>query len=115
MMMQNILVVKETGRYSINGDRLTISPAKSSISSYKKAGGVDALGPLVKSQNRDLETITYKFTLHFFTGIQEWNLVLQADRATQRDGAFSNNTTFPNAWYFDQRFTDNDLTSIKAN
>jgi hypothetical protein len=115
MMMQNILVVKETGRYSINGDRLTISPAKSSISSYKKAGGVDALGPLVKSQNRDLETITYKFTLHFFTGIQEWNLVLQADRATQRDGAFSNNTTFQNAWYFDQRFTDNDLTSIKAN
>ena len=113
MMMENILVVKETGKYSVSGDTLTLTPSKSVISSYKKAGGVDALGPLVKSQNRDLETVAYKFTFHYFEGIQEWNLVLQADKVTQRDGQFSNNTTFPNAWYFDQKFTDNDLTAPK--
>lgn len=111
MMMENIIVVKETGKYSVSGDTLTLTPSKSVISSYKKAGGVDALGPLVKSQPRDLETVAYKFTFHYFEGIQEWNLVLQADKATQRDGQFSNNTTFPNAWYFDQKFTDNDLTA----
>ena len=115
MMYQNILIVKETGKYSVSGNTLTVSPAKSVISSYKKAGGVDALGALVKSQNRDLETVTYRLTFHFFEGIKEWNLVLQADRPTQRDGVFSNNTTFPNAWYFDQKYTDNDLTSIKGN
>lgn len=115
MMMENIIVVKETGKYSVSGDTLTITPMKSVISSYKKAGGVDALGPLVKSQNRDLETVAYKFTFHYFEGIQEWNLVLQADKPTQRDGQFSNNTTFPNAWYFDHRFTDNDLTAPKIN
>ena len=115
MMMQNIIVAKETGKYSVNGNTLTVTPAKSIISSYKKAGGVDALGALVRSQNRDLETITYKFTFHFFEGIQEWNLVLQADRTTQRDGPFSGNTTFQNAWYFDQKYIDNDLTSIKGN
>ena len=111
--MENIIVVKETGKYSVSGDMLTLTPTKSVISSYKKAGGVDALGPLVKSQNRDLETVAYKFTFHYFEGIQEWNLVLQADKVTQRDGQFSNNTTFPNAWYFDQKFTDNDLTAPK--
>jgi hypothetical protein len=115
MMNPNILVVKETGKYSVSGNKLTVSPAKSVISSYKKAGGVDALGTLVRSQNRDLETVTYTFTFHYFEGIAEWNLVLQADRPTQRDGAFSGNTTFANAWYFDQKYTDNDLTSIKGN
>jgi hypothetical protein len=115
MMMQNIIVVRETGKYSVSGDTLTITPSKSVISSYKKAGGVDALGPLVKSQNRDLETVAYKFTFHYFEGIQEWNLVLQADKQTQRDGQFSGNTTFSNAWYFDQKFTDNDLTAPKIN
>lgn len=115
MMMQNIIVVKETGKYSVSGGTLTVSPAKSTIASYKKAGGVDALGPLVRSQNRDLEIIAYKFTFHYFEGIQEWNLVLQADKPTQRDGPFSGNITFQNAWYFDQKYTDNDLTSIKGN
>ena len=114
-MYQNIIIVKETGRYSISGDTLTVHPAKSSISAYKKAGGVDALGALVKTQNRELETVTYRFTFHFFEGIKEWDLVLQADSPTQRDGQFSNNTTFQKAWYFDQKYTDNDLTSIKGN
>jgi hypothetical protein len=114
MMMDNIIIVKETGKYSVSGDTLTISPARSTIASYKKAGGVDALGALVSSKARALEKTTYKMTFHFFTGIQEWNLVLQAHSTTQRDGSFSNNTTFPNAWYFDQKFTDNDLTSVSG-
>ena len=72
---------------------------------------MDTLGALVKSQNRGLDAVNYKFTFHYFSGIQEWSLVLQADQPTQRDGRFSNNTTFPNAWYFDQKFTDEDLTA----
>ena len=113
MMMQNIIVAKENGRYTVSGNTITIMPAKSTISSYKKAGGVDALGPVVSTQNRKLETVSYKFTFHYFSGIQEWNLVLQADAPTQRDGPFSNNTTFNNAWYFDQKYTDTDLTAAR--
>jgi hypothetical protein len=114
MMHPNIFIVKETGKYSVNGARLTVSPAKSTITSYKKAGGVDALGTVVKAQNRVLEPVTYNFAFHFFEGIKEWNLVMQADRETQRDGQFSGNKMFSNAWYFDQKYTDNDLTSIKG-
>jgi hypothetical protein len=47
-----------------------------------------------------LEKVTYQFTKHYFSGIQEWNFVLQADKVTQRDGPHSTNTTFSNAWYF---------------
>jgi hypothetical protein len=111
MMMQTILIVREDGKYTLNGNTITVTPQTSTISSYKKDGGVDALGALVKTQNRQLETATYKFNFHFFEGIKEWNLVLQADRTTQRDGPFSNNTTFSNAWYFDQQYTDKDLTA----
>lgn len=112
-MHQNIIVVKENGTYAVNGDTLTIKPAKSTITAYKKAGGVDALGAVVSTQNRKLDVVSYKFTFHFFEGIKEWNLVLQADAPTQRDGAFSNNTTFKNAWYFDQKYTDKDLTAAR--
>lgn len=112
---QNIIVVKENGKYSVSGDTITIAPAKSTITAYTKAGGTDALGTVVKTQNRPLEKVTYKFAFHYFSGIQEWNLVLMADAPTQRDGAFSNNKSYENAWYFDQKFTDGDLTSARGN
>jgi hypothetical protein len=112
---QNIIVVRENGRYSLSGNTLTITPAKSTITAYAKAGGVDALGAVVSSKPRPLETVAYKYTFHYFSGIQEWNLVLQADSPTQRDGAFSTLQVFNNAWYFDQKFTNTDLTAVRVN
>lgn len=112
---QNILIVKENGKYKVNGNQITISPQKSVIEAYSKRNDADELGSLVKSQNRALETVTYQFTFHYFSGINEWNLVLQATNPTNRDGQFSSLTTFQNAWYFDQKFIDNDLTSAKGN
>lgn len=111
MISKTILIEKEIGTYAVSGNQLSINPKKSVIETYTKDNNVDALGSLLKSQPRELEKTTYTFTMQYFSGIQEWNLVFQADTPTNRDGAFSTNTTFPNAWYFDQKFTDNDLTS----
>jgi len=110
-----ILIVKENGNFSVSNNLLTIVPEKSVMESYTKKNNVDELGTLAKSENRTPETTTYTFTFHFFSGIQEWNLVLQAQSPTKRDGNFSSNNTFPNAWYFDQKYTGNDLTSPKGN
>jgi hypothetical protein len=115
MTHPRIFIVKENGRYAVAGNTLTITPSKSTISAYNKAGGSDALGTLATTQNRKIEKIAYKFTFHYFSGIDEWNLVLQADATTQRDGPFSGNTTFNNAWYFDQKYTNTDLTAIRVN
>lgn len=112
---QNIIVVRENGTYSVAGDILTIKPAKSTITAYQKAGGADALGAVASNQNRPLETVAYRFTFHYFSGIQEWNLVLQADKPTQRDGQFSTLTVFNNAWYFDRKHIDSDLTGVRIN
>ncbi len=100
MTFDKLLLVKENGTYQISGSNITISPQKSVIQSWSKKDGTDKWGKLLTTQNRPLEKATYQLTKHYFSGIQLWNLVLQADKATERDGPFSTNTTFANAWYY---------------
>jgi len=100
MTFDKILLVRETGSYQINGNSITITPSKSSIEAWSKRNGTDKFGALLTRQNRPLEKVNYQFTKHYFSGIQLWNLVLQAEKPTERDGPFSGNTTFPNAWYY---------------
>jgi hypothetical protein len=56
--------------------------------------------------------VTYRFTKHYFSGIQLWNLVLKADSATDRDGPFSNNKLFENAWYYSPISANNPLIEL---
>lgn len=99
-LMNNILLGKENGTYQISGNNITINPKKSVLEAWSKKDGADKWGKLLSSQNRIVEKTTYQFTKHYFSGIQLWNLVLQAGQATQRDGPYSTNTTFTNAWYY---------------
>lgn len=100
MTFDKLLLVRENGTYQISGANITISPQKSVIQAWSKNGGTDKWGKLLTTQNRPLEKATYQLTKHYFSGIQLWNLVLQAEKATERDGPFSTNTTFNNAWYY---------------
>ena len=95
-----LLLTKENGTYQISGNNITVSPQKSVIEAWSKKDGVDKWGKLLSSKNRTLEKTTYQFTKHYFSGIQLWNLVLQTGHPTQRDGPFSTNRTFTNAWYY---------------
>jgi len=52
---------------------------------------------LTVSQSHPLGKVTYQFTMHYFSGIQTWSLVLQSDKAMQRDGPFSGGAAFDNA------------------
>lgn len=100
MAYEKIILVIENGTYQINGDALSIRPQKSVIQAWSKLNGGDGWGRLLSSQPRKLEPVTYKFTRHYFSGIDEWNLVLQAEQPTERDGPFSTFKLFPNAWYY---------------
>jgi hypothetical protein len=82
------LLIKESGKYSVNGNNLTINPENSVIEAWSKKNGGDNWNMLKSSQKRPLEKITYKFAF------EEKNLVLQADRETERDGRFSNGNTY---------------------
>jgi hypothetical protein len=100
MSYDKIILVRESGTYQVAGAGLTVMPKTSVVEAWSKQNGVDKWGKLLTRQTRPLEKVTYRFTKHYFSGIDQWNLVLQADNATDRDGPFSNNKLFPNAWYY---------------
>jgi len=112
MAYEKIILVVENGTYQISGDTLAIKPQKSVIQAWSKLNGGDKWGRMLSTQPRKLEAVSYKFTKHYFTGIDEWNLVLQADQPTERDGPFSTFKLFPNAWYYKPISSNNPVVEL---
>lgn len=112
MAYDKIILVIENGTYQISGDSIAIKPQKSVVQSWSKQNGGDKFGRLLSTQPRKLEAVTYKFTKHYFSGIGEWNLVLQADQPTERDGPFSTFKLFPNAWYYKPISANNPVVEL---
>jgi len=112
MTYDKIILVIESGTYQINGGTLTIKPQKSVIQAWSKLNGRDGFGRMLSTQKRELETVSYRFTRHYFSGIDEWNLVLQADSPTIRDGPFSTLKVFPNAWYYKPISANNPVVEL---
>ncbi|HMG93415.1 MAG TPA: lipocalin family protein [Chryseolinea sp.] len=96
----NLLLIREQGTYQINGNTITLNPQKSVIESWSKKDGTDNWGKILTTENRTLEKIAYQFTKDYSSGLQQWNLVLQANAATKRDGPFMNSSYFTNAWLY---------------
>ncbi|MBS1758535.1 MAG: lipocalin family protein [Bacteroidetes bacterium] len=106
--MSYIIFSKETGKYNIDNNQLTIIPTEGSTKSFtKKPGAADQPDKLIKTEKRPLEKTTYTFTSYYFSGIKETNLVLQNDKKTFRDGVHSTNNLFANAWYYKPVSTNN--------
>ncbi len=112
MSFAKLLLVKENGSYQINGNNIIIAPEKSVLEAWSKKDGGDKWGTLLSSQKRTLEKVSYQFTKHYFEGIQIWNLVLQNNTVTQRDGPHSNNKTFDNAWYYSPIWANNPVIEL---
>lgn len=92
----------ETGTWSLEGDQLTLTPEESRWErrglneGARKAGGL-----LLKEGENPLDVVTYRAQLHYFSGLQQWNLVLSTNGATtQRDGSFAMHPDFPNGYLF---------------
>lgn len=99
----DIVFAYEKGTYTLNGNQLTISPKSGTVESWSKAGG-DKAGKLLKTEKRRLENVTYTIDFHYFSGIKETNLVLQYNKQTVRDGAWSSNNSFKNSWLYKRPF-----------
>jgi hypothetical protein len=99
-LMDKILLGEESGSYQVSGTNVTLNPKKSILEGWSKKDGTDKWGKHLNTQNIALEKITYSFTKHYFSGIQIWALVLTSGEPTTRDGPFSNNKSFNNAWYY---------------
>lgn len=99
----DIIYIYEKGSYKLNGNQLTITPQSGTIESWSKAGS-DKAGKLLKTEKRTLENVTYTIDFHYFSGIKETNLVLQYNKQTARDGAWSTNNSFKNSWLYKRPF-----------
>ena len=109
--MDKILLGKEEGTFQVSGNNVSVNPRLSVLESWSKKDGRDEWGKLLTSQNIIMENVNYQFTKHYLSGIKVTSLVLQSGKATQRDGPFSSNSTFTNAWYYDPISANN--TAIK--
>ncbi len=78
------ILIKESGTYSVNGDKLTVVPKTSVIESWSKKNGADNWGQLKSTQKRALENATYQVKM------EGKNLILGISKETTRDGRFSN-------------------------
>jgi hypothetical protein len=114
LMMPEIVIVKEDGTYTVDGTTLTVSPQSSVVESYAKKNNSDELGTPTSSKIRPPEKVAYRATFDYSTGMKEWNLVLEANHPTVRDGNFQGTSRFPGAWLFNQRFPGDDLTLPKG-
>ncbi|POY37337.1 hypothetical protein C3K47_06110 [Solitalea longa] len=117
-----IILAKESGTYHVNGNVITLIPQSSIIQKWSKGyttetGGrkvyLDKLGTLLSSQNRPLEKISYRFNKEYFSGIQEWNLALHADKETLRDGPFNGGNYYPNTWLYKAIVSDEFLVKTE--
>lgn len=95
-----LILVRETGTLVVDGNRLTLDPSFSVVEAWSKKNNTDQWGVLISSVSRPFERTTYTFTRHYFSGIQEWNLILQTQTKTNRDGEFGQNPTFNNAYFY---------------
>jgi hypothetical protein len=107
--LPDIFFAKENGTYKVTGNTVVLTPQNSIIQKWTKgyiteAGGrkayVDKLGKLISSQKRPLQKTTYQFTKEYMSGIQEWNLMLVAEKETLRDGPFNGGSYYKNTWFY---------------
>ncbi|MBY0534949.1 MAG: hypothetical protein K2P88_03785 [Chitinophagaceae bacterium] len=105
--VSNLILSKEFGTYKLEGNKLTITPKSGATESWSKKDNTDNWGKLLKTEKRILETVTYTQQFYYFSGIQEWNLALQTEKPTVRDGTFSYNKSLENAYYFSKESNTN--------
>lgn len=91
---QGFWTTEENGAYTVSGDTLIITPRASKMTLRSLEGVVQ------KTQNNPLERVTYKWQTHYFEGLNETQLVLRPPSETTRDGGFSQNSLFPNAYLY---------------
>lgn len=98
MKSNEFWVTTENGTYKIDGNRITIKPAKSKMV-MKNRDGVSS-----KTQQLSIAPRTYNWQFHYFEGIGENNLVLTTQKETQQDGNFAGNEQFPKSYLYSQEY-----------
>lgn len=106
---KDILFIYETGTWKTNGHQLTLTPKTGRGDWWGKAadGSTKGWGSRKKAADYKLEATTYNFSMHYYSGMNETDLVLESSRPTQRDGILSN--AGETKWEYSPRKADQSL------
>lgn len=88
------VVRHETGTYTLVGDKLALTP-KTSTQKLIEDGKE-------QTSKRPLEKATYTVKRVYMEGLNKNNLVLSADKPTERDGAFVESTRYPRSYLLEE-------------
>lgn len=77
-----LLLTRETGTYKMDGNRLTITPAKSVVEAWSKRNNTSAWGNLLSTDKRESEILTYTFSIEDFGSGKV--LILKANKSNKR-------------------------------
>ena len=82
-----ILFGYEAGTWSVKGNLLTITPKEGKNEEWSKAasGRTVGWGSRIKSNNSKLETVTYRFEIKYYSGSENYALILSFDKPTERE------------------------------
>jgi len=99
-----LFFLTENGSFKLDGNKLKLYPAKSVFEKrgYKEGRAVPG-GPLLETKTLPLTPTQYTWSFYYWEGTQEWNLALQTDKSTDRDGEFSTSGTLEHAYYFSRK------------
>ena len=86
--MKDIQFAYEAGTWVLSGTNLTLTPARGKSGWWSKAASnrTNEWGKLVKESDYKLEKQTYTFNIEYFSGSDDYTIVLRSTRPTQRDG-----------------------------
>lgn len=112
--MKDIQFAYETGTWVANGTKLTLTPSAGRSEWWSKAPSnrTNEWGKLVKPGEYKLEKQTYTFNIEYFSGSDDYTIVLRSTRPTQRDGGNFNAAGEPNEFRYTFR---KDLGSLIDN
>lgn len=86
--MKDIQFAYESGTWVVNGSKLTLTPSAGRSEWWSKAPSnrTTEWGKLVKPGEYKLEKQEYLFNIEYFSGSQDYTIVLKTTKPTQRDG-----------------------------
>lgn len=94
-LLKEILFVYETGAYTVQGNQITITPKKGNGEWWsKKDNNTKLWGNRLKDAEPKLEKVNYFFEIKYYSGSQDYALLLNPQKTTERDGTYTGPTSF---------------------
>ncbi len=91
-LLKEILFASESGTYTVYGNQITINPNKGRGEWWsKKNNNTKLWGNKLNASDYKLEKANYTFEIKYYSGTDNYGLILNPKKNTERDGTYNQN------------------------